>query len=132
MTNFLNNYIKKNFVFIFALIFLVFITNFSLNFFLITKYNYENRLIKNYGYCGKGGYGFIKSIKNNYKINKNLYVENFNDFSSIQSLFYNFNDPVSESYLVIIGASEEKIIEYLKGYQIIEHFNNCYFLKKND
>jgi dolichyl-phosphate-mannose--protein O-mannosyl transferase len=132
MSNFFKNYLKKRFFFLFIIIFTLFFFNFFLNFFLIYKNNYQSRLIKNYGYCEIAGYGFIKSIIDKYNIDKNISIRNFNDFASIESLFHKINSSTSENFIIIIGADKKKINELKYKYQIIENFNNCYFLKKYD
>lgn len=73
------------------LIFLVMIGIMQVNNFFLSIYNiinssYEYRNIKQYGYCAKWGYGFIKDVEKKYNIS-NVKVDNLNSFSLSWVLF---------------------------------------------
>ena len=69
-----NSFQNKLFYFC-ILLFIIQINNGFTNIYIILKNNYENRMVKNAGYCEKQGYGFVKSIYDKYK--RNVQVENF-------------------------------------------------------
>ena len=90
----LRNFLKKNFFFITITILNLYIFNLFLNIFIISKNDYETRLINNGGYCEKGGYGFIKFVKEKYTISNNIRIENFNNFPAYESLFHKIVYPM--------------------------------------
>jgi hypothetical protein len=127
----LRNFLKKNFFFITITILNLYIFNLFLNIFIISKNDYETRLINNGGYCEKGGYGFIKFVKEKYTISNNIRIENFNNFPAYESLFHKIGHSYDNG-IILIGAESKKLDHYKNDYLIIENMKDCYFLKKND
>ena len=125
----LKNFLQKNFFFITIILLNIYVFNFFLNIFIISKNNYVTRLINNGGYCEKGGYGFIKFIREKYNISKNIKIENFNNFPGYESLFYKISNSY-ENGIILIGADKQKINLYKNQYLIIENMKDCFFLKK--
>ena len=116
---------------------LIFFKTFN-NLYVIERNNYEMRLTKNYGYCDKQGYGFVRSTINKNKIKENIgIINNFNSLAAIDGLFYNFNKDYNENYLILLNYENKNspIIFNNIIYEILDNYNNQCFLikkKKND
>ena len=104
------------------------------NSYILLKRSYVERMISNYGYCEKEGYGFVNKNINNKIIRSNFYIENKGDFPSIKGFFYNFNYKTNnETYVFLINQKKEKFDEkYSKSYKILKQEGKCFLLKKND
>ena len=78
---------------LFSIIFLIALIfhNFSIfdNIYFILKNNYEKRNIINYGYCSKEGYGFVSEIKKKFLKNKNIKLNNYENYPQIDGVFFN-------------------------------------------
>ncbi len=116
---------------------LIFFKTFN-NLYVIERNNYEMRLTKNYGYCNKQGYGFVRSTINKNKIKENIrIINNFSSLAAIDVLFYNFNKDYNEDYLILLNYENKNssIIFNNIIYEILDNYNNQCFLikkKKND
>ena len=103
--------------------------------YIILKYNYEERMEKNAGFCDKQGYGFIKFIDKNYKkkINENIPVVTFIDSPNAAGYFFDTKKKNSQNYLILLSISDEMFYEqYFGNYRVLEKKSNCYLIKKND
>jgi len=112
---------------------LIFFKTFN-NVYVIERNNYEKRLTKNYGYCDKQGYGFVRSTVNKNKIKENIrIINNFKSLAAIDVLFYNFNKNYNENYLILLNYENKTspIIFNNIIYEIFDNYNNqCFLLKK--
>lgn len=111
------------------------------NVYVIYKNDYQTRLTKNYGFCDKQGYGFVRTIIEKNNIRDNIRIINYsNSFASINSLFYNFgkNKIYNENYLILLNYNNNHnnnsiIIFNNFKYKIIDNYkNSCFFLKKSN
>lgn len=124
---------KKNFYYFFFFIFVVQFYNGFLNTYILLRNNYEERMINNGGYCENQAYGFISFINKKYKdlVELNIPVINFSDSPSAAAYFYDTHKKKTNEYLIITNPSKNDLKNnFLKKYQVIEQFQNCYFLKK--
>jgi hypothetical protein len=76
----------------FALIILIFAhqTSFFSNAYIIYKRDYDERLLRNYGYCESHSYGYINKIYNKYLIfekSQNAFIINFETLPESYGLF---------------------------------------------
>ena len=61
------NFINKNLIYLILLLFFTVHFKFFENIYVVSRSNYEERLIFNYGYCEKSSYGFVKHINKKYR-----------------------------------------------------------------
>ncbi len=131
----LNSFNIKSLYFIFLFIFIFIIYDAHTGTYILLKYNYEQRMQKNAGFCDKHGYGFIKFVDKKYKkiIKDNIPVLSFADLPDAAGYFYDTKKNISKKYLILLSIPEEKFSkEYIHNYKIIEKNSDCYLLKKND
>ena len=97
----------------------------------LINFNYESRMMKIYGYCYPQGYGFIKDIKQKYKL-KNVRTINFDDFSNSDFFLNNPKENQTREYLILINYKLKNKKDYsLNKEKIIFKKDNC-ILIKND
>lgn len=103
------------------------INNFFENSYIILKNNIELRLVKNYGYCEKQGYGFINEVKKKFLLTKIASVKNYNNnFPSSNWFLDVFDENKKFDYLILINPQSLD-----SNYNVIYKKKNC-FLVKND
>tara|TARA_Y100000741_G_C17933614_1_gene428759 strand:+ start:117 stop:497 length:381 start_codon:yes stop_codon:yes gene_type:complete len=125
------NFFKKNF-----LLFIIFFVTlhqfqFFSNFFIILKNDYTERMIKYSGYCENEGYGYFKYIKNEFKIEDNIKVKNFNNQPPIDGYFYNIKKENNLNKIILIGAKKINLQQYQElGFNISHSLNNCYYITR--
>ena len=124
-----NILLQKKLLYFFFILFIIQINNGFTNFYIILKNRYADRMIKNAGYCENQGYGFVKKIYEKYRIN--ISVENFGDYPSSGSYFYNMKYRFDRNFLIFINLPPNIFFDkYKKDYKILENENNCFLLKK--
>lgn len=141
--------IKNNKYILLLLIFVVFLEFYKIpyNSYLVIKRPFEERMIRNYGYCDKEGYGFIQYIIKNYNIKTNLTIINKYQSPGISSLLklssdkknnniilINFKETKQENILdkkIKQFPNDENYIDISK-FNLIYRYGNCYYLKKNN
>jgi len=123
--------IKKYFLEIFLIIIISYLTNFPYNFYNILKNNYYDRMIFNYGYCQPQGYGFIKYVKEKYKIKNNLVILNKKTQPSSEWFFFKTNVAVDKNYFIFLNFNNLDEISNIikKKFKIIEKKDNCILIK---
>ena len=124
---------KKKYLIYFSilLMFSIFFKFFE-NGYIILKNNYDARLIKNYGYCEKSSYGFIKYIYDKYNFKNNINIINDEEFPSSELFFYKPQKKYDDSLLILLNYNNFNSKINIKDYLIIDKYKNCFFLKKND
>ena len=141
--------IRRNKFIILIIILIVFSEFYKIpyNTYLLIKRPYEERMIRNYGYCDKEGYGYIKYIVQNYNVGKNLTIINKNPTPGINNLL-NLKFDHKNNKIVLIDFKEttennifnKKIKKYwfeekyidISKFKMIHRYGNCYYLTKND
>lgn len=124
---------KKIFLYTILVIFLLIHFKFFENIYLVLKYNLNKRLISNYGYCSGTSYGFIKYIDDKYKILKNLRIYNYDkSYPYSEAFIHKPKMEYENNYLLILNYDESKSQIDINDYAILEKYQNCLFLKKND
>jgi len=132
---------KENFILLLAIIVFLTINNFFYNFYFILKKNYSERMTYHYGYCDKNGYGFIKHIREKYKLTNNIKIFNYIEKPNSEWFFYNPNMPYYIEKIILLNVDnlnkidEENIKVYFKNdfqgnFKIIESYKNCFFVEK--
>ena len=128
-------YFKKNYYYLIIIIFIFFLFNTFLHSYIIINNNYNQRMLKNGGFCSGQAYGFVRFVNDKYnKLNINFNVNNFSDNPSSQGYFYKINKSVDNNYVIFIGISYVELRKILlkKKFHILEQDTNCYFIKIND
>ncbi len=124
---------KKNLLYITLFLFLIIYFKPFENVYLVSKYNLEERLINNYGYCGGVSYGFIKYIDNKYKLKKNLKINNEDkSYPYSEAFIHKPKKKYIDNFLIVLNYNDLNPSININNYIIIEKFQNCLFLKKND
>lgn len=129
--------IKKNYVIF--LIFLVFASysNFFTNIYSLYKRDYNERLIRAYGYCNGISYGYIKKIYDNFLLDeKKIYIINFEIYPVSYGLFPNLKKDYYSYNLLLLNYKKnnepelKKLKINLTEYKLIDNDDNCFFYKK--
>ena len=133
--------IKKYFFFlIFFLIIIKFFNTFY-NGYSLLLWNYDKRMMHEYGFCKNESWGFYNYVIKNYNLqNKKINIINDEGFVRIYSLFRNFNiTDKNYKYLIILNFQSENKediynlkIDNINAFSIKYRFNNCYLLELND
>ena len=138
-----------NLILIYLFLIIVLLQYFSVpyNVYSLLKRPFEERMIREYGYCEKEGYGFTKFIINKYDLNKKNppMIININPTPEIYHLL-NLKGKVSDDEIIVVNFNEtktknifnskikkqsfSKVIIDFKNYQLIHRDGNCYFFKK--
>jgi hypothetical protein len=129
--------IKKN-----SKIFLIFLAlatylNFFTNIYSLYKRDYNERLIRTYGYCNGISYGYIKRIYDKFLLDdKKIYIINFEVFPESYGLlpYLKKDDAIDNlillNYKKISEAELKKINVDLSKYKIIDNEEKCFFYKR--
>ena len=116
------------------------------NSYILLKRPYVERMISNYGYCEKEGYGYTKFIINKYNLSKQeLTIINKNPTPTIYGLL-NLEESKNLDKIILINfheTSEEEIINQkikklwfsnkyidLSNFKLIHRYGNCFYLQK--
>ena len=124
--------ISTNFIYILIIFFFVIHFKFFENTYILLKTDHEQRLTRNYGYCEKNSYGFIKFIQNKYQLKKNIRIYNDEIYPLSDSFIYKPKTTYMKDKIILLNYNPQKSSINIKDYKIIEKFKNCLFLKKND
>lgn len=111
------------------------------NFYSILNWNYEKRMIQNYGFCKNEGWGFYKLVIKKFDLKgKELRIINDEGHVTLENIFgvKNINKN-NTKYLMVLNyqsINNEDIINsnynYNKKYKLVFRKNNCYLLEAND
>ena len=115
--------------FIFKCILLLFLltqSNFFLNIYTLIKHPFKDRMIANYGYCNRQGYGFIDQFKTKYNLSNNSKIINKNDFPSSYWFIDQFGEIKDYEYIIHIDSNE-----LISNENILEQNFNCYIIKND-
>jgi hypothetical protein len=132
----ISNYLH---IIIFTLVLLITIkqTNFFKNIYFVFKLNYEERLMKQYEFCGYESLGFLNYIKKKYNINKRIPVINFGNSPNPEWFYSDLKINELEKRIIFLsyGRNEERFLDLYKKYnlqdfKIIEKVESCYFVVK--
>tara|TARA_B100001057_G_scaffold474666_1_gene540480 strand:- start:218 stop:646 length:429 start_codon:yes stop_codon:yes gene_type:complete len=139
---------KKYQLIILSILFIVFFDFFKIpyNSYLLIKRPYEERMISNYGYCEKEGYGYIKFIINKYNLSgQDLSIINKNPTPSIYGLV-NLKQSKNLNKIILINFqehSEKNVLKQkiktawysnkyidLSNFKLIHRYGSCFYLQK--
>jgi hypothetical protein len=124
---------------IYLFVFLIFTTNthFFNDLYNLFYRNYDERMIRTYGYCGGISYGFINKIKSKFLQfeNKVIIINNYT-FPSSLGLFPDLLIDKEKNNIILLNFSDlnkKKLIKFsinIDDYKLIYNEDKCYFLKK--
>ena len=141
---------KKNYdikflslILIFLLIILKFF-NTPYNLYSILNWNYDNRMVQQYGYCKNESWGFYNLITEKFDLkNQNIKIINDEGHVTLENLFdlkkkYSF-DTKDTKFIILLNfqsKNNEDIFQskydFIKRYKIKYRYNNCFLLELND
>ena len=122
---------KNNYYKFIIILFIIIFFKIPQNLYEINNFNHEKRLNNIYGYCYPQGYGFIKDIRNKFKLT-NVKTLNFEDFAQSDYFINNPAHKVQEEYKILINYDLEEVNKFsLEGYEVLFVKEKC-FLIKND
>ncbi len=123
---------NKFYIYLLLLCFLILYFKLFESSYIIFKYNYETRLVKNYGYCEKSSYGYIKYIEKKFKPSKNIKIINDESHPSSDIFIHKPGIEYYENYLILLNYNDQNSQVKVSDYSILDKFKNCFYLKKND
>ena len=123
---------KENIIYLTLLLLITIYFNFFENFYVVLRSNLDERLTKDYGYCEKNSYGFIKYIDKKYKLEKNIPVINDEVYPASDAFIYKPKKKYNNNLLILLNYNDLNSKIDITEYSIIEKFKNCFYLKKND
>ena len=123
---------NKFYIYLLLLCFLIIYFKLFESSYIIFKYNYETRLVKNYGYCEKSSYGYIKYIEKKFKPSKNIKIINDESHPSSDIFIHKPGIEYYENYLILLNYNDQNSKVKVSEYSILDKFKNCFYLKKND
>jgi hypothetical protein len=124
---------------IYFFVFLIFTTNthFFNDLYNLFYRNYEERMIRTYGYCNGVSYGFIKKIKSKFlQFDNKVIIINHDIFPASLGLFPDLLMDKEKNNLILLNftqLNQKKLIQYsinIDDYKLIYNEDKCYFLKK--
>ena len=121
---------KKYLYNLLIIFFLIIFFKFPVKTYKLSNTSIEQRLSDIYGYCYPQGYGFIKDIRNKYKL-KNVKTLNFEDFAQSDYFINNPEYKVQEEYKILINYDLEEVNKFsLEGYEVLFVKEKCFLIKK--
>lgn len=127
------NFFKKNIIFFFLILIFAHNYKFFFNAYDLININYQNRLIRFHGNCGKESFGFIDRMYAKHSIKDNVKIVNYQDFPSSSAFFFRLGNFNNDKYLIILN---KKYPEFKKEdklfliWKLIDSEDNCYLFKK--
>jgi hypothetical protein len=106
------------------------------NIYLISRIDYESRMQKTHGYCGKESYGFYNDMVRKYEINNYKVIqENYKTYPLLRGLFYKKKLSLNKKFVLILNYPKNTLPNQLKvegihinlnELNLLEQKNNCY------
>ena len=129
---------KKKIIIIIFLISLIFI--FKINFFnklyVLFLKNYNQRITDSYGFCSISSVGFINYLNKKYQFKDPPQIINYVGISEYW-VFFRHIKKFNNEFIILLN--EQKIYNKnyvkkinIKDYIVVEKYDDCYLLKKND
>ena len=129
--------IKKNILFLILIIFLSHQNSFFSNIYTIYKRDYDERMLRIYGYCNSYGYGYIDKIYKKYlKIENKIFILNFEVLPEVYGLFPNLKKSESKENLILINYNNSDYNELnnleidLNEFDLIDQEDQCFYYRK--
>ena len=123
---------KENIIYLTLLLLVTIYFNFFENIYVIYRSNISERLTKDYGYCERSSYGFVKYVDKKYKLKNNITIINDEEYPSSDAFIYKPKKNYNNKFLILLNYNELNSKIDMSQYIILEKFKNCFYLKKND
>ena len=123
---------KENIIYLTLLLLITIYFNFFENIYVIYRSNISERLTKDYGYCERSSYGFVKYVDKKYKLKSNITIINDEEYPSSDAFIYKPKKNYNNKFLILLNYNELNSKIDMSQYIILEKFKNCFYLKKND
>tara|TARA_B100000959_G_scaffold287458_1_gene372417 strand:+ start:68 stop:454 length:387 start_codon:yes stop_codon:yes gene_type:complete len=123
---------KENIIYLTLLLLITIYFNFFENIYVIYRSNISERLTKDYGYCERSSYGFVKYVDKKYKLKNNITIINDEEYPSSDAFIYKPKKNYNNKFLILLNYNELNSKIDMSQYIILEKFKNCFYLKKND
>jgi hypothetical protein len=127
------NFFKKNIVFFFLMLIFAHNYRFFFNVYDLINVNYQKRLIRFHGNCGKESFGFIDQMYKKHSIITNVKITNYQDFPSSSAFFFRLENLNNDDYLIVLNKNYLELKnenKFLLNWKLLDSEDNCYFFKK--
>ena len=131
---------KQYFSYILVLIILLIIvkqTFFFRNAYFVIKFNYKERLLRQYEFCGYESVGFLNYIRNKYNLSEKIPIINFGNSPNPSWFYSDLKSNSDNKRVVILNYGRNQNIfrdlynDYsLQKYKILEKIDSCYYVIK--
>ena len=88
--------------------------DFLKNLYSLVKNNYEQRMIKTYGDCGKDSYGFLKNLKEKYDFKKNPKINNSEIIPSSNWIIFDPSKEFSKQPKIFLNYEKNPSLKFEK------------------
>jgi hypothetical protein len=127
------NLFKKNIFFLFLMLIFAHNYRFFFNAYDLMNINYQKRLIRFHGNCGKESFGFIDRMYKKHSIKINVKILNYADFPSTSAFFFKLSNFNNDEYLIVLNKKYlelKKEGNFFSIWKLIDFEDNCYLFKK--
>jgi len=128
----MNFFSHKFYIYLLLLFFLIIYFKFFESSYIILKYDHETRLTKNYGYCERSSYGYVKYIEKKFKPVKNVKIINDEVHPSSDIFIHKPGIEYYDNYLILLNYNDQNSQINISDFTILDKYKNCLYLKKND
>lgn len=122
---------QKNFNFYLILIFLTIIFLVKLDFFknlyFVITQNYEQRMVKIYGYCERDSFGFLNEIKNKYSFDENPKILNSKVLPNSDWVMFDSTKKFSKEPKIFLNYIQNPSLNFKRSSNIFESVNHVQF-----
>ena len=128
----MNFFSRKFYIYLLLLFFLIIYFKLFESSYIILKYDHETRLTKNYGYCERSSYGYVKYIEKKFKPVKNVKIINDEVHPSSDIFIHKPGIEYYDNYLILLNYNDQNSQINISDFTILDKYKNCLYLKKND
>jgi uncharacterized protein (UPF0371 family) len=107
---------------------------FFFNVYDLINVNYQKRLIRFHGNCGKESFGFIDQMYKKHSIITNVKITNYQDFPSSSAFFFRLENLNNDDYLIVLNKNYLEFFKYFifrqgcrQGYRLFRIIITCSF-----
>tara|TARA_B100000959_G_C14447721_1_gene405438 strand:+ start:53 stop:478 length:426 start_codon:yes stop_codon:yes gene_type:complete len=128
----MNFFSRKFYIYLLLLFFLIIYFKLFESSYIVLKYDHETRLTKNYGYCERSSYGYVKYIEKKFKPVKNVKIINDEVHPSSDIFIHKPGVEYYDNYLILLNYNDQNSQINISDFTILDKYKNCLYLKKND
>ena len=112
-------------------------TFFFRNAYFVIKFNYKERLLRQYEFCGYESVGFLNYIRNKYNLSEKIPIINFGNSPNSSWFYSDLKSNYDNKRAILLNYGWNQNIfpdlynDYsLQKYKIIEKIDYCYYVIK--